>query len=313
MSLIHDDTLAPNDSFRQKELLCEISPPKILLNGASLNDTDFDLARKLQNLSFSSQFDWPSTTSASPKPVQLYKSHGKTDNCNINNAAAYADSETKSSAYFSDASSSFFWCQSHADGYECDMHDSVLESTLNSSGYQGSLYNIRDSMDDCYFRKNSSKLKLKEPSTPTNQNYHAHELNINVEDSLDFRSGTAPADKSECEMIDEREETMDSAFDDCNDDAPVDLNNTLDRINDILAKGGFKTPSPTRMERRKHLMKEYVSDLLQQETSNRNDLAIAKKSQKYFRTPAKPRRSMKRTISVDQQIQMFEAKLQFPQ
>lgn len=69
---------------------------------------------------------------------------------------------------------------------------------------------------------------------------------------------------------------------------PDNLKNTLERVNYRLRICGFKTPSPTRMIKRKRLMELFVADLLQQESSK----TVKRAKPFYFKLP-------KRTISID--------------
>lgn len=317
---IDQNTLSPNDSFFRCEELCNesFSIPKIFLNNLPIEsancDTESDPSRKLDNISFLSNFDCESSSA----PVKLDKMHlnhdDSNDSCSI---------DTKSSAYFSDTS--HFVCKSHADGYEFEQ--SWLTASMNSSGYQGSLYKLRDTLDDCDFRRKSPKLDLKEPSTPKQRDQLAKRLGIDEHFS---RSAADPATACETEMMDEELMTSMSKLvtsspmdiddmraanngdsnDSANDDTdvePVDLNNTLERVNYILAKGGFKTPSPTRMVQRKRLINEYVSNLFKQELSNQIVPAASEKSatrktpRKFFESP-KSRKPIKRTISVDKYV-----------
>lgn len=339
--LINEDTLLPGDSFRQLESLCDESfiRPKIFLNDLPVNitlyDTESDPSTKVHNMSFLSKFDCQAITTTTTS-VQLYKSHANNDEFNNTLYNSYggtdADADTKSSAYFSDTS--HFLCKSHEDGYEFQKVESMCESSMNSSGFYGSLYKMRDTLESCSFRRKSPKMDLKEPSTPTKRNYLAQRLDISAHDSVgscsmsgtfsqSYKSVTVPDNACEMEMMDELKTSTNSLVtsspididvsngDGYNYDEPVNLNNTLERVNNILAEGGFKTPSPTRMLRRKRLMEEYVKNLKQHESPSKQiingaaeKLVKKKKPGKKFPTP-KSRKPTKRTISVDEHIKTF--------
>lgn len=348
----NEDTLEPNDTFKQMEYLCDesFSRPKIFLNDfpmdISINGAaESDPAKKQHNTSFLSSFNNPITTTTTTTSVQLYKSYAKRDTVYTSYAAS--DADTKSSAYFSDTS--HFLCKSHEDGYEFPKFDSIEETSANSSGYNGSMYKLRDTLDECNFRRHSQQqLNLKEPSTPIKRTFSGQRLDILGNDSIDLSvsSGrfsysnnyeTAADDLDGMQVMHELETSMynmttsspiidmdrsiavnegdngsGDADDGCakgDDDEPVDLNNTLERVNHILAKGGFKTPSPTRMVRRKHLMKEYVSKLFQRESFQKQINNAMKKPIRFFPTPktcrSNKRKPIKRTISVDDSLKLL--------
>lgn len=335
--LPNEDTLEPDDTFKQLEYLCEdhrfkpMASPKIFLNDLPMDNSIYgvesDPAQKQHNVSFLSTFDKPSITS-----VQLYKSFPKRDTV-YNSYANATDADTRPSAYFSDTS--HFICESHADGYEfAKFDDSVLESSQNSSGYHGSRYKLRDTLDECEFRRKSEQFNLKEPSTPIKRTFSGQRLDLYGNDSVDLSSssgrfsysnksgGTTAADLDEEHVIAELQTSMynmttsspipnavgggASFRKNADEGEPVDLDNTLERVNHILAKGGFKTPSPTRMVRRRCLMKKYVSDLLQRDSFYKQVSNTATKSKKFFVTP-KLRKVIKRTISVDDSLKMLHA------
>lgn len=330
-----EDTLPSNDTFKQLEILCDESfrRPKIFLNDLPMDNSIFgvesDPTRKQHNVSFLSTFDINPTLTS----MQLYKSFSKQDTGYHSHATA-ADADTRPSAYFSDTS--FFMCESHADGYESAKFDSVLESSQNSSGYHGSQYKLRDTLDECNFRRKSQQFDLKEPSTPIKRTFSGQRLDLCANDSIDLSAssgrfsysnksgGTAAADFDEMQTMAELEASMyninmttsspipnavngGADFRENDDDGePVDLDNTLERVNYILAKGGFKTPSPTRMVRRKCIMKKYVSNLLQRDSFYKQVTNTATKPKKFFATP-KLRKTIKRTISVDDTLKMLHA------
>lgn len=326
--LTNEDTLPPDDTFKKMELLCnEISRPKIFLNDLPIDTTvggvESDPTKKLHNISFLSTFDNSLTTTS----VQVYKSYAKRDTRDTI-YSTYVEADTKSSAYFSDTSN--FLCKSHDDGYEFQKFDSVLESSMNSSGYYGSEYHgykLRDTLEECSYRRKSTELNLKEPSTPKKRTFSPQKLDIYEHDSVGLssmsgkfsystnKSADAVVDLDGMQMMEELESAMNDLVTSSpihigdinaasNSDEPVDLNNTLERVNHILAKGGYKSPSPTRMVRRKRLMKKYVSDLLQRESFKQINNAC-KKPEKFFPTP-KSRKPIKRTISVDESLKMWQ-------
>lgn len=338
--LPNEDTLQPNDTFLHLEVLSESFPrPKIFLNDLpmdfSIYGEESDATGKQHNTSFLSTFDNPTTTS-----IQLYKSQAKQDT--VYTSYAVSDADTKSSAYFSDTS--HFLCKSHEDGYEFPKFDSMLESSVNSSGYHGSLYKLRDTLYECNYRQKSQQQNLKEPSTPIKRTFSGQRLDTLVRDSVGLslssgrfsysnKSASAAEDSDEIQMMDALETSMynmttsspiiemnrSNEVDDGNEsgenddnDKPIDLNNTLERVNYILAKGGFKTPSPRRMVRRKHLMKKYVTDLFHRESFHKQINNVMKKPIKFFPTPKTVKRTIKhkpikRTISVDESLKYLHA------
>lgn len=347
-ALINEYTLPPNDSFKIMESLCNesFSHPKIFLNDFPMdisidNTIELDQSKNLHNTSFLSKFGYRTIS------VPLYKSHVKKDILNNTMCQNCADFniDAKSWTYISDSS---YLCKSHEDGYEFQQFDSMLEVSTCSSGFRGSSssssYKVRDTLDACHYRRMLSQSHLMEPSTPIKRTYSAKRLDNHTDDSIgtsrmsdslyQLRKSTATAlDLDEMEMMDDIKTSMrvvtsspvytnnrnmaqnndgDYKTHDDDDDS-VDLNNTLERINNILAKGGFETPSPTRMARRKRLMEQYVSDLLQRESSLRNSNAVVKKSitkkklANFF--PSSKRKTMKRTISVDESLKLMRKRL----
>lgn len=88
---------------------------------------------------------------------------------------------------------------------------------------------------------------------------------------------------------------------------PDDLNNTLERVNHRLSVCGYVSPSPTRMAKRKRLMEIYVAELLQQERADNISNPAASKTlsnKKTMISRFKSRKSIKRTISVDENLKL---------
>lgn len=158
-----------------------------------------------------------------------------------------------SSGYCSGRSSAFF--KSHDELANESGHSFSLPeiaSETSGSGHESSFL-VNDTMDLCNYRATSSRYR-QEPSTPTKGTKWLTGNKWNCVLSPITSMTSSPKVASPLQMPD---------FD--NIVESDDLNDTLERINYRLAMCGAKSPSPTKMAKKRQLMQVYVTELLQNE------------------------------------------------
>lgn len=180
------------------------------------------------------------------------------------------ENETNSSAYFSGRSSSFFQPHSEIGNESHQMSFSLpdIASTDTSAYISGheSWFQASDSLEVCHYRReqtqdgiasNECRQESLTPTSPTNETkLGSHELICDL-------SPIAKTIKSSMTSSPIQLPTID--FDNLVE--PNNLNETLERINYRLAVCGVKSPSPTKMAKKRQLMQIYVTELLKEEVA----------------------------------------------
>lgn len=229
----------------------------------------------------------PTTPNKRPTPAKIFDENEP----NSKSFAASSPSahlfDSKSSAYFSGRSS-----------LSSKTHDeSRIDESFNRPGFMtesGAYYSdqsgasvsthpLMDTLDVCYYRRSMPQFLV----TPEKSTISIHEPN-----------SPGPVTSSPLRTIDD---ITDEKFIE-----PDDLNSTLERVNYRLAVCGYVPPSPSRMAKRKRLMEVYVAELLQQEAAERTiEVGHDAKKKKNIASSNKPRKTIKRTISVDESLKLL--------
>lgn len=277
------DRMPSDDSFIRLEKICAKSPkcPRILVNNSPL---DLTLNKSLFRKSCTSRTDLDSKPSAYfPEPVNsqiTQKSYdvGMNDICRDLRSISLrttkmatdasvghlSDNDTTTSAYYSGRSSSLWKFDESSIKPGCSYIFPDLDNT-ESSAYHSELlcekssYRMHDTLDLCNYRRvgSTNAIELQEPSTPLNtgksptRRFEVIQENDTISPLRTSKLITSSPIEHDTNKYVE----------------PDDLNDTLERVNYKLAVCGAKTPSPTKMTRRRELMEVYVAELLAQEAA----------------------------------------------
>lgn len=180
------------------------------------------------------------------------------------------ENETNSSAYFSGRSSSFFQPHNETLNESHQMSFSLpdiasTDTSAYGSGHESS-FQAFDSMEVCHYRREQTPQGMasnecrQEPLTPTSP------LDETKSDSHEMICELSPIAKTtKSPMTSSPIELPEIDFDNLIE--PDNLNDTLERINYRLSVCGVKSPSPTKMAKKRQLMQVYVTELLKEEAA----------------------------------------------
>lgn len=281
-------SLGSDSSFLRMEHLCEqmseISVqtpphPRILLNNIPFDMMLNKTLLSKSNVEVEQTIDVPVKTS-SRNLCDTFNDSFCASKMAANISAASSHDNTSSSAYFSIQSSTINWKSQNESTEINRLPKSVMNS--DTSGYQSEQmseelsYKISDTLDVCNYRRQQwspyvTPKFIDEPSTLASSDKTPSKLLDDV--SLVSMHSNEFATSSPIQSNGSGASCM------ANDDRyiePDDLNDTLERVNYRLAVCGYKSPSPTKMAKRRQLMREYVDELLKNEFESKNSQPINK-------------------------------------
>lgn len=192
------------------------------------------------------------------------------------------DSDSKSSAYFSGRSSqNSFVNQSQAEDDSDSFNIAYLlsESSINCSEYSvdDSMQQLKDTLEICGYRQKIPEIIVSLETTAGSV--------VQEPDSIVRPVTSSPLSPTNRRKFNDVVEIIED---------PKNFNDSLEFVNYRLAVCGYVPMSPSKMAKRKRLMKNYVADLLKQESIQRDEAKKAKKQA-----------SLKRTISVDHTMKLL--------
>lgn len=264
--------------------LCEqMKRPRILLNNCpldmSLNETIIhdtlsatcpDMELQGTNQTNGPQPMWKSYVDLKDiccdlRQIPFYESQNKS-------FVSLPENETNSSAYFTGQSSSFFESHNETvnDSHQMSFSLPDIASTDTSaygSGHESSL-GASDSLEMCHYRRRQTPQGIapngyrQDPLTPTSPTI---ETKSGSQELICELSPIAKTAKSS--MTSSPIKLPEIDFDNLIE--PDNLNDTLERINYRLSVCGAKSPSPTKMAKKRQLMQDYVTELLQKDAASK--------------------------------------------